>query len=252
MPHCRRAILPGLRIDPSMRDPMARHPQAPDPGVSIDDTMTLDPSDRPYATGGHDRGYSRFVQLMKLALISAAVMVLGVVLAWPQIGPQVESLTDWTSLDPREADPRSLVNPRYMGVDDDNQPYELVAREAIEQRGNPDVVDLDQPQGDIVTNEGRWVSLRGNTGVYRKVEETLALRGDVVLYRDDGVEFYTEEADLDLNARNGEGHVPVWGRWSDGTIRSDDGFTLLDGGRVIHFKGRSYLLLYEGGGGIAP
>lgn len=214
--------------------------------------MTLDSPDRPNRTAGHDRGYSRFVRVMKLALPSAAVMIIGLLLAWPQIRPGVESLTDWTTLDPRQANPRSLVNPRYMGVDEDNQPFELVAREAIEQRDDPNVLDLDQPQGDISTNAGHWVSVRGNTGVYRKVEDTLALRGDVVLYRDDGAEFYTEAADLDLTGRHGEGHVPVWGRWPEGTIRSEDGFTLLDGGRIVQFKGRSYLLLFDAGGGIAP
>lgn len=199
------------------------------------------------------RRYSRFVAIMKLLLPSVAVAVLGVVMAWPQIRAQTERFTLGAfSLDPREANPSTLVNPRYHGVDEQDQPYTLIATTAEERPGQADQVDLDQPQGDIVLNGGRWIAVRGNTGQYSKIEQTLVLNGDVMLYRDDGFEFHTQGAHIDLHANNAYGSDPVRGQGPDGTIDSD-GFELVDGGRVVLFTGAARLVLENGGGGrIAP
>lgn len=201
---------------------------------------------------GVTRGYSRFVALMKILLPSLAVVVLGIMLAWPQIEARTDRfLVGFALLDPRETDPRTLVNPRFHGLDDKEQPYTLIAVSAEEKAGNPDRVDLSRPQGDIMLQHGRWIALQGSTGVYSKLERTLDLAGDVSLYRDDGFEFRTEQAHVDLLTSTAHGDQPVRGQGPDGTIRAQ-GFELVDGGAVVHFTGRSRLLLHAGGGGIAP
>ncbi|MBB4286411.1 LPS export ABC transporter periplasmic protein LptC [Roseospira goensis] len=198
------------------------------------------------------RRYSRFVRLMKLLLPSVAVVLLGLVLAWPQIRSQADRFAvGFASLDPRDANPRSLVNPRFHGVDAQDQPYTLVAERAVEQAGNPDQVDLEQPQGDILVSGGRWVAVRGNSGVYSKIERTLTLDGDVMLYRDDGFEFHTEVAHVDLASNSAHGDARVRGR-GPGRIIESRGFEFVDGGRVVRFTGQARLLLEDGGGGIAP
>ncbi|WP_176793299.1 LPS export ABC transporter periplasmic protein LptC [Rhodospira trueperi] len=188
---------------------------------------------------------------MKLLLPSVAVMVLGVVLAWPQIQFQAERLAgELASLDPRTANTRTLVNARFHGVDTDNQPYTLIASKAVEQVDDPDQVDLWDPEGDIALETGRWLALRGNTGLYSKGDRTLYLDGNVVLYRDDGFEFHTETAHIDLNTKNANGSDPVQGSGPDGTIESM-GFDIVDGGRVVVFTGQAHLVL-TADGEIAP
>lgn len=201
--------------------------------------------------GPRVRRYSRFVRVMKLLLPSVAVLVLGLILAWPQVASQVDRLNArLTALDLGAANPRTLVNPRYHGVDEEDQPYTLVAASAVEQGDNPDLVDLERPQGDILLNEGRWLALRAQAGLYSKTEETLNLNGDVMLYRDDGVEVYTPSALVDLRANTAHGTDPVRGQ-GPGAFIDSTGFRLLDGGQVIVFTGRAHLVLTEGGG-IAP
>jgi len=219
------------------------------------------PDTRPGTARGHGAGkpesvhkamkYSRFVRLMKLLLPSVALVLVGLVLAWPQIRSQAERLAvSMTGLDPRQASPRTLVNPRFHGVDTKNQPYTLVAATAVEQAGNPDQVALQQPQGDIALETGQWLAVRGDAGLYSKVERTLDLDGNVVLYRDDGFEFHTRTAQVDLTTNNAWGADPVSGQGPDGEIVAG-GFEIVDGGRVVVFTGQTHLVLTEGGD-IAP
>jgi len=190
---------------------------------------------------------------MKLLLPSVAVVVLGVVLAWPYIQAQTDRLTlGFSSMDPRDIDPSTLVNPRFHGVDEKDQPYTLIAISAAEIAGNPDQVDLDQPQGDVRLTNGQWVALRGNSGLYSKTERTLELDGDVMLYRDDGFEFHTQGAHIDLQTNNASGSLPVQGQGPSGTIESDAGFEMVNGGQVVFFTGQSRLWLENGGGRVAP
>jgi len=198
------------------------------------------------------RGYSRFVSLMKFVLPGLAVTVMGAMMLWPQIKARTDQfVVGFATLDPRETDPRTLVNPRFLGLDDKEQPYTLIARSAEEHSDDPNLVDLDNPQGDILLNEGRWVALNGDTGLYSKQDRTLDLWGNVTLYRDDGFEFKSETAHLNLDDSSGHGDDPVKGQWPDGTIQSE-GFELIDGGAVINFTGHANLLLYSNDGSIAP
>lgn len=240
----------GMKLDTSdtitrPADPAASHASDPDGGFR----------GRARRVGGSLSGarrYSRFVRLMKLILPSVAVVVLGLVMAWPNILSQAERLSvGLTRLDPGDANPRSLINPRYHGVDTDDQPYTLVAAAAVERADDPGRVDLEQPQGDIQLNEGRWLAVRGNQGVYSRDDRTLDLSGDVMLYRDDGFEFHTQAAHVDLGQTRAHGSEPVQGAGPGATIESV-GFRLLDGGRVVVFTGEAHLILTDGGGGIAP
>ncbi|WP_170294874.1 LPS export ABC transporter periplasmic protein LptC [Roseospira navarrensis] len=210
------------------------------------------PARRPGPAMRRARHYSRFVVMMKLLLPSVAVVMLGIVLAWPQIRERTEQLDlGLPDMDPRDANPRVLEGPRYHGLDEQDQPYTLIAETAEELEGHPDWVDLVEPVGDISLHSGRWVSLEGNTGLYSKIERTLDLSGDVMLYRDDGFEFHTEGAFIDLRTSSARGSRPVRGQGPGRTIRSE-GFDMQDGGAVVTFTGKARLLMDDAGGGIAP
>ncbi len=188
-------------------------------------------------------GYSRFVALMKLVLPSLAAVILGVVLAWPQIAERAERIqVGFANLDPRTADLRSVVNPRYMGTDDEGQPYTLVADVATEIADNGEVVRLTNPRGDLSQTDGRWVSLSGRSGHFHETNQILDLAGDVVLYRDDGFQFNTATARLFLENDAAVGHDAVTGRGPGGTVESQ-GFQITGKGDSIVFTGQARLFL---------
>jgi len=214
--------------------------------------MTADRSNTP-PHGRRGGRYSRFVRLMKLALPSAAVLVMGLVLAWPQVQNQVDRLgLDLAYLNLLAGNPSSIVNPRYFGVDERNQPYSVTAARAEERSDGSGLIDLTEPSGDIELDGERWISVRGDAGVYSREDGTVVLEGDVVMYRDDGVQFFTESARYDLETRQGQSDVPIEGRWSNGVIESEDGFRMFDGGGIILFKGQAHMILHDVAGRITP
>ena len=81
-------------------------------------------------------------------------------------------------------------------------------------------------------------------GTLRRSEQTLTLDGGVSVYSDDGYEFRTERAEIDLRARTARGDAPVEGQGPLGVL-SAGGFYL---GDTIRFEGRVRLVAYPKAG----
>ena len=88
-----------------------------------------------------------------------------------------------------------MSEPRYHGVDAHGRPYMITAR-SVHQVG-PDEVDLIDPKADLI-DDGAWLMLTADHGVYGPHSRVLDLSGHVVLYRDDGTFLYGPTATLDL------------------------------------------------------
>lgn len=197
-------------------------------------------------TEGRD-AYARFVSSMKLLLPLCALLLVGVVFAWPQIAERAERFQlTFAELDPSQADLTSIVNARYLGVDSKDQPYTLTADLARELGPAKDLVHLFSPKGDQIRSDDKWLSLEGDTGYYTKSKDLLDLAGNVILYRDDGYQFHTETARLFLDRDEAVGSDEVRGYGITGEVISE-GFQINDGGQVILFTNTAWLLLYNGG-----
>ena len=194
----------------------------------------------------YSRAYSRFVSLMKFLLPVIALVVVVLVVAWPHIntsdlkfrlGITVLKLTG-------AADP-SMINPRYVGTDSDNQPFSItadLARNIIDKGAD---VTLVMPKADITLEDGTWLVLTANDGVFSRTEKKLLLAGAVNLFHDSGYEFRTERATIDLSAGTAESNDPVTGQGAFGLLKGS-GFRMMNKGKVIHFLGKSKLTLYPG------
>jgi lipopolysaccharide export system protein LptC len=192
------------------------------------------------------RSYSRFVVGMKLLLPSLAAVLLGVVLAWPRLTERAESLSvEFTTLDRGQADLGSVINPRYVGVDDQNQPYTVTADMATEMGDGTDRMKLTNPKGDIVQNTGRWMSVTSDIGYITNRNQRVELEHDVMLYRDDGFQFETARAFIRMDEDHAYGEEPVKGQGDGMEITSSSGFDVMDGGGVIVFRGKSHLILHD-------
>ena len=78
-------------------------------------------------TGGR-YSYSRFVQLTKLMLATIALVLIAMVVIWPQLRPRDTGLPIGIAPSSREdAESLHMVNPRYTGLDENNLPYEVTA-----------------------------------------------------------------------------------------------------------------------------
>lgn len=194
----------------------------------------------------HSRAYSRFVSLMKFLLPVAALAVIVLVVAWPHINTgDLRFRLGITVMKLAGSDDPSMINPRYVGTDSDNQPFSITADLARNVSDQGTRVTLVMPKADITLEDGTWLVLTANDGDYSRTEKTLNLAGEVNLYHDSGYEFRTERAAIDLTAGAATSNDPVEGQGPFGRLEAA-GFRMVNKGNVIHFLGRSKLTLYPG------
>lgn len=179
----------------------------------------------------------------KRLLPAAAVALLAAVALWPEF----ESAADRGRVAFRRVaevrpDALHIVNPRYQGIDEQNRPYTVTADAAV-QSGSEDVVQLAVPRADLTLSDGGWVYMEARQGRYDKPRNQLDLAGQVTIHHDDGTQFVTERAAIDVAGGNAQGADPVAVQGPFGTLTAEDGFRLRDRGQVVFFLGRSRAVL---------
>lgn len=186
--------------------------------------------------------YSRRVARLKLLLPAVGLALLLLVAAWPRLAVLFESVrVGFAAIDLREARELKMVDPRYAGLDRQNRPYVLTAAIARQVPDRTDLVSLTRPHAAMTLRHGAVV-VTAVTGIYQSQARLLDLFRQVAITRQDGTRFRTEGAHLDFSDNSAEGHDPVSGQGSWGTIRAQ-GFRILDRGTRVIFTGRSDLVL---------
>ncbi|MBM3950735.1 MAG: hypothetical protein FJ311_04700 [Rhodospirillales bacterium] len=222
-----------------MSPPVPSIPQAIRPGGGIEA-----PAAAP--APGRRGGYSRFVAIAKLVLPLVAVALFALVWAWPNLrGGDLRFRLGFSDFVTRETAGPSMINPRYVGTDKNQQPYSITSNVARNSPADRMKIDLEVPKGDIVLNDGTWLMLSADAGVYARTAKTLDLTGGVTLFHDSGYEIRTDSAYVDLDQGTAAGDQPVHGQGPFGDLRAE-GFILLDKGKVIHFTGKSKLTIWPG------
>ena len=182
--------------------------------------------------------------MMKVLLpVVAGVLVL-LVAIWPYLQTQDSRFRiGFSALKARETVNPSMVNARFVGTDEGNQPFSITADIAKNLLKNTSDVELEMPKADITLKDGSWLVVTAETGLYGRETQTLDLIGAVNLFHDSGYEIRTAKADVDLARGVAEGDAPVEGHGPFGELKAE-GFRLEDKGRVIIFTGRSRLVIY--------
>jgi lipopolysaccharide export system protein LptC len=193
--------------------------------------------------------YSRFVSLMKIILPGFAILLVALVIILPQMRDVPDDLSADIVVTPGEAgDSLSLVNARYFGTDDSGQPFSVTAQSVRE--GETDRITLDGPQADISLNDGTWLMVGADNGLYHRETQVLDLEGAVNLFQDQGYELHTDAATVLLKQGQARSSTPVRSQGPFGRMESQ-GFELEDKGKTLHFTGPAKLVLNSGAGGAA-
>jgi lipopolysaccharide export system protein LptC len=187
--------------------------------------------------------YSVFVGFMKVLLPATAAALVLLIVAWPQFTIKEEGFRlSVSKLAPSQAESLTMLNARFEGRDEKNQPYSVTADIATQSENDRDLVTLELPKADITLEDGTWLALTARAGEYRKEAQVLDLAGAVNLFHDKGFELRTESARVRLAEGMAEGAQPVEGQGSIGTIQAE-GFRVLNRGARIFFLGRSRLVI---------
>jgi len=185
---------------------------------------------------------SQAVIWAKRLLPAAALVLLTILVIAPNL--RMGAATDRVVYHPHagsSAAQSSMQNAQYHGVDQRGQPFTLTADEANE-RGADDVV-LARPEGDITLNSGAWLMLKSDAGTFNQKADTLALRGNVTLYRNDGTIMTAPKAAIDLHDGTANSTDPVAAQGPFGTLNAAKGFKLSGRGTDVVFNGPVSLTL---------
>lgn len=194
-------------------------------------------------------GYSRLVFAMKVLLPALALTIATVVVLWPELNEDQNRfrLTE-TKIDEKDADRLEMRKARYLGSDEEGQPYMVTADSARQDSVDGEQIFLEQPNADLTLLDGTWIALTAAKGVYEKTAETIELSGGVSVFHDQGIEFYSPTAFVDLAAGTTEGSQAVIGQGIFGTIEAES-FLITERGNRIFFRGQATLVLYSEEGG---
>ncbi len=192
----------------------------------------------------HNAFYSQFVSWMKVMLPATALALAALVLFWPQLNP----LDKRFRLQPVQVTVDDLENlrmlsPRFVGTDNQNEPYTVTAEQALQDAGSSDLTTLTSPKGDIALNNGSWIAIAAAEGQYHKQSRILDLWSNVNVFHDAGYEIKTARAQADLAAGTVTGDEPVEGQGPDSQLRGQ-GFRIYDKGARITVTGKSRVILY--------
>jgi lipopolysaccharide export system protein LptC len=197
---------------------------------------------------GRTVGYSNFVGVMRYALPLGALLLLGLVIVWPLATGREEGFRISFSDAPDLDGSLKMVNARYIGVDNRNQPYTVTAAEANQPEPDSPLVTLAEISADVFTDagSGQWVALTAREGLYEREARQLDLAGDVSIFSDQGHEFHTERAHVDLAQRTADGDAPLSGQGPLGLLEAGT-FFLDDSAQTMFFGGGVKMTIFPSG-----
>lgn len=187
---------------------------------------------------------SRIVGLLKLVLPSLSALLLGLVVVWPQIAKEKERFKLDIGQGPSygNIEKMEMLNARFYGTDNKNQPFSLTADTAFETEPGSLMIELASPKADIQLSNGSWAAAQAKTGTYKQKEEKLSLTGGIQIFHDDGYSLRTEAADLDFKTGKATGPHPVEAHGPLGAIQAT-GFKAIERGDRLIFTGPATLTL---------
>lgn len=141
----------------------------------------------------------------------------------PTVAPEVENPEQITSYD-------STIT----GIDKDNQPYKVTARRGWQDKDLPQIIHLEEVDGQFRRQSGDIFDVTSKTARYDDKLKELDLMGGVVVNQAGGFELRTERAHAVMRTKTLTSDAPVEVKLDSGTI-SANGLQITDDGANILF-----------------
>ncbi len=191
--------------------------------------------------------YSSFVAISKRALwvVALALTVTLLYAVWDSGSKKgarftVDATTNETL---EEVSDAVMIHPRYHSTDEENRPYTIIAERAIQQEN--DEVQLIDLSADMLLEDRQWVVLTANNGLFNKTENKLDLSGMVNMFYEDGFEFRSERAMVDIEQGTVQAKTYVEGQGPTGTLQADR-YAVKDKGKHLFFYDNVKVVIFPG------
>lgn len=189
--------------------------------------------------------HARFVGAMKVVLPLIAVALVALLVSWPYMTDREDAgfRLSYAAVEEGANGTITMTNARYIGTDEDGQPFTISAESAEQNPDDPGRIAMTGLSADIALGDGPWLALQADRGVYQQDAATVDLAGDVRLFSDTGYELHTEAASVDLKGKVAEGHAPVSGQGPAGLLEAG-GFRADAASRKVRFFAPVRMTLY--------
>lgn len=190
---------------------------------------------------------ARVLRFAKLAMPSAAALLLGGILLWPTLKDQtIVSQKDITLPKKGELEKLHIEQTVFSITDKDNKVNTFTADTIDETEPGSKVMKINNPKGEIPSSDGKMFYIDAQTGYYNQEASTLKAVENVKIVYDAGTTVLTENAEYDFKKAFGYGTEKVyaygaWGKlWADGfTFHKNQNLLTLTGRSKIVNEGRT-------------
>ena len=187
--------------------------------------------------------YTRFVALSKHFLWVLVAIVIGMLIwiASDSTGENKARIV-FSNIAKSAALQNIMSKPHYQGVDSHNHPYTIIADSATQI--DKDNIKLMKISADMLMSNGVWVAMNSGGGALNLKTKQLVLQSGVDIFYNEGYEFRTDHANVDIQKGSAYADAHVEGQGPLGTLKADS-FSASDHGKVIHFNGSVVVEIYR-------
>ena len=143
------------------------------------------------------KNYTRFVMLSKkLAIIVAILLLIALILPFIKSSKAKIDLTGTGTHEPIESDKSMVSNPKFYGVDDEYNKYEITAIKATEH--SKEQVSLDHPIAKIMLSSNNFLDISSALGIWGQLNKILEISQKVKIIYNKDYHLDTESARFDI------------------------------------------------------
>jgi lipopolysaccharide export system protein LptC len=198
---------------------------------------------RARTTAQESQRYTRFVGVMKRALLGAVVVILGVVLVY-SLQPRHQGVQIGAEKIENLLGDLTMEKPRLTGLDGDGNPYVVTAEKAVQDAHDTKKMHLFKVDADLTEKKrGTWINLHAPTGKLDGDTHILQLFGPIDTFSDNGYEMHTMVAVVDLAKGIVHGPRMAVGQGPTGNMRADSFYIDRDK-HLIVLNGNVHMTIY--------
>lgn len=189
--------------------------------------------------------HSSLVKKAKLILPSFAAILMGVLLVYPYIVPQVYDIKlEITKPQKGELEKLHITNTTFYINDANNQVNNFTAQSIDETAPGSKLIKLTNPEGIIPQNEQKWTNIKSPIGYYNQKDNTLELSSYVDLFYSEGMNVNIEKITYNFNTGIANSNTPVTAQGILGDLKAQ-GLTFYKNKGLLIFKGPVNIIINE-------
>ena len=165
--------------------------------------------------------YTRFVNIMRRALLVAGLVLIGLVVGYSLMPREQQKMTMVFEKMGLVSGDLAMIKPKLHGTDSEGNPFTVTADKALQNPKNLRKAALTNVQADLSMRDGQWLTVSAPHGMLDADARQLSLNGAIAVFTDQGYEVHTDLAYIDLAKGTAVGPHHVTGQGPSGTFEAD-------------------------------